>query len=228
MKSDFFVRNGLVGPGDLVFDIGAAIGRFTEQFLALGTEVICIEPLPINAERLREKYGDRVTVVECAVSDKAGNATLYTIGQAAINTATLRPDTISKQFWLNSDRYNREIIVETTTIDALKHRFGLPAFCKIDVEGGEVEVFKGMSVRIPALCFEFGCGYLEEMEESVVLLSEHGYEFNYVLGHMGEFRLPSWTPAESFGIIEPAKNEQGKFLWGNVFARLNNIRWWPG
>jgi FkbM family methyltransferase len=45
--------------------------------------------------------------------------------------------------------------VEVTTLDLLIKKHGLPYFCKIDVEGFETKVLKGLSQPIPILSFEF-------------------------------------------------------------------------
>ena len=46
-------------------------------------------------------------------------------------------------------------VVPVTTLDALIDRYGLPAFCKIDVEGFEEAVVRGLSRPIPSVSFEF-------------------------------------------------------------------------
>ena len=43
-----------------------------------------------------------------------------------------------------------------TTLDTLVAEYGEPAFCKIDVEGFEVEALKGLSRPLRALSFEYG------------------------------------------------------------------------
>jgi hypothetical protein len=45
--------------------------------------------------------------------------------------------------------------VPVTTLDALIRRFGEPRFVKIDVEGVEDQVLRGLSDAPPALSFEF-------------------------------------------------------------------------
>src|SRR6266480_3996510 len=69
---------GFVGSGDLVFDIGAHAGNRVRGFASLGCRVVALEPQPDFAELLRVLFGrsSRVEVVEAAVSDAPGRASL--------------------------------------------------------------------------------------------------------------------------------------------------------
>src|SRR4051812_6131238 len=51
-----------VRPGDLVFDIGANAGRVTETFMALGAQVVAVEPNPELVSGLRRLPRRRVRV----------------------------------------------------------------------------------------------------------------------------------------------------------------------
>ena len=109
-----------------------------------------------------------------------------------------------------------------TTIDMLTMTHGLPAFIKLDIEGSEYKALDGMTIPVPALSFEFGMGYVEEAYKCVELLGTFKgvyYEFNYTPGH-GQLALDEWVLADEFVIDMPEKNEDGKFKWGNVYARL--------
>ena len=52
-------------------------------------------------------------------------------------------------------KWDNKIQIEVHTLDEMILVYGLPHFCKIDVEGFEYEVLKGLSVSIPILSFEF-------------------------------------------------------------------------
>jgi FkbM family methyltransferase len=76
-----YFRNGItLQTGETVFDIGANIGLFTvfvkEHYP--GTKVFAFEPSPVIARVLNAnvaKYGESVSVYECGVAGKKGQAT---------------------------------------------------------------------------------------------------------------------------------------------------------
>ena len=107
----FFADYGFVNAGDLVFDIGVRDGKYTRQFLASDARVICVEPYPEHVKRMQEKFGKRIIVVEAAVSDVAGTATLHTSKKLKANP-TLVPDIFVKQFGKSRTVYDGKIEVK--------------------------------------------------------------------------------------------------------------------
>ncbi|MEV4417521.1 FkbM family methyltransferase [Catellatospora sp. NPDC049609] len=80
-------------------------------------------------------------------------------------------------------RWDRRIEVPVVTLDDLIARHGPPAFCKIDVEGFETEVLRGLSRPLHALSFEYlpaahdaAVSALDQVER---LGGTRGYEYNY-------------------------------------------------
>src|SRR5262249_51272078 len=69
--------------GDLVFDIGANMGKKTDIFLRLGTKVVAAEPDKLNQEILRQNFLNYrlvrkpVVIVGKAVSDKIGSRVMW-------------------------------------------------------------------------------------------------------------------------------------------------------
>jgi 23S rRNA (adenine-N6)-dimethyltransferase len=60
-----FVRSSGVGPGDLVFDLGAGFGALTGPLAATGARVIAVEVDPGLAAKLRRRFDESlVSVVE--------------------------------------------------------------------------------------------------------------------------------------------------------------------
>ncbi|MEX1358442.1 MAG: rRNA adenine N-6-methyltransferase family protein, partial [Gaiellaceae bacterium] len=54
-----------IAAGDLVVDVGAGRGAITAELVARGATVWAVESDPALAAVLRERFGDRVRVLEC-------------------------------------------------------------------------------------------------------------------------------------------------------------------
>jgi hypothetical protein len=76
--------------------------------------------------------------------------------------------------------WGRSVTVPVTTLDSLIALHGEPAFCKIDVEGFEREVLKGLSRPLARLSFEFHAEFIGEALACLERLRELGmYRFNF-------------------------------------------------
>jgi hypothetical protein len=72
------------------------------------------------------------------------------------------------------------VTVPVTTIDSLIAIHGEPAFCKIDVEGFEREVLRGLSRPLERLSFEFHAEFIGETLACLERLRELApYRFNF-------------------------------------------------
>jgi FkbM family methyltransferase len=134
----------IVRPGMTIFDIGGNIGYYPLMELGLlerTGKVIVVEPSPSNVELLRRNlalngYND-VPVIEAAVSDVAGRREFFLSEQS--NLGTFHPVGSGSETLTGAT-----VAVETLTIPLLAERFGAPDLIRMDVEGHEVEVLRGM------------------------------------------------------------------------------------
>lgn len=187
-----------VVPGDLVFDVGAHLGDRTAAFAALGATVVAVEPHPDLLPWLRRLVGRRasVTVIGEAAGSEVGSARLA-LSDATPTLSTLaegwRERIVRRNPTFRGTRWEREVEVPVTTLDALIDRYGEPTFCKVDVEGHEAAVLTGLSRPLEALSFEFVAGGLVVASECVQRLAALGdYEFNAILGEGRDYVRRAW------------------------------------
>lgn len=189
-----------IKPGDLVFDIGANVGLRTAVFLDMGCRVISVEPNPKAAAHIDK----RATVRCCGVGAKSGEVLLLHLSDRDyLNTFSQEYIEKSAESW--PGEYSGEIAVPMITLDWMIAAYGVPAFCKIDVEGFEDKVLYGLSEPLPALSFEVHPFQPEKIAYCLERLSGLG---NYAL---------SYSDRESFE-IEPWTGKVG--LFGDIYAEL--------
>ena len=213
-----------VSPGDLVFDIGAHAGNRARGFAALGCRVVALEPQPDFARLLRALFrrSPRIEVVEAAAGAVAGRASLSISDRTPTVTtlATGWREARGRRPEFGGVRWNRIIEIETTTLDLLIARCGVPAFVKIDVEGAEPAVLAGLTQAVPALSFEYVPGAIDELRACVNRLGALGsYRFNWSIGESYTLASSSWLSGEV--LLASLETPHLQRRAGDVYARLD-------
>jgi FkbM family methyltransferase len=146
-----------VRRGDLVFDVGANVGTYSELFSELGAKVVAVEPNPRCCETLRRLARVRdVHVEECAIGDEPGKATLRICENSGVSTLTDRWYQELQRSPIHRDaKWIGELQIDVVTLDRMAERYGVPNFLKVDVEGYDDRVLRGMSFLPQFLSFEF-------------------------------------------------------------------------
>lgn len=171
--------------GQTVYDIGANVGFFTvlaAHLVGATGMVYAFEPVPDNARTARENASlngfQHVKVVEKAASDHAGREMLVLTRDAGGATLASMNENPPDAF--------REIAVELIRIDDMVSAGTLrpPDFVKLDVEGAEMAVLRGMQQTLrdhrPMLLFEVDSEHAASMErkysECAEWLGGYGYD----------------------------------------------------
>jgi FkbM family methyltransferase len=227
-----FYRNLLQGfrKGDLVFDVGANVGQKTDVFVRLGARVVAVEPDEHNQEVLRGKFlryrlsRKPICIVGKAVSDKISVETFWVDGPgSALNTLSRKwVDTLTgdkERFDHTFDRleFAEKRSVETTTLERLSAEHGRPFFVKIDVEGHELSVVRGLGTRVPYLSYEVNLPeFRQEGIECLNLLHSLAPEgeCNYTSDIDHGLALQTWVrPQELARLIEGCDESCIEVFW---------------
>lgn len=138
-------------------DVGCSAGRLLEQMVrhAPRGRHWAFEPIPDSADRLRKSFPS-VRVVQMAVSDEPGEVEFnYVVSNPGYSG--LRP-----RDYPRPDEEIRKLRVKTDTLDNVLPRDVEVDLLKVDVEGAELQVFRGarrlLREQQPVVLFEHGRG----------------------------------------------------------------------
>lgn len=209
----------LVEKGDLVFDVGAHTGDKAKLLLDLGAKVVCIEPQPGCVDELRKRYTGHkdVSIIAKGVGSEPGEFTMYICSEMPM-LSTLVEDWGDTAF--QDKKFDKKVTVEVTTLDAIIAEHGMPKFAKIDVEGFEQEVLKGLSHPVPQVSVEFNKDALERTLETLDYLGQMGYKtFNASLGETAQYVFSDWVSLEDMKDYMRKPVDETLWAWGDVYAR---------
>lgn len=217
------VFNQIIQPGDLCFDIGANNGNKAQEMINLGAKVICLEPQSSCQGNLNSKFkdSDSVTIIQKAVGAEVGIGKIFVSAAHTLSTMSENFIAETQKERFAGVNWNNTEPVEITTLDILINTYGLPRYCKIDVEGYEKEVLKGLSQPIPYVSVEFTPELKSNTFECMDILKNLGsYKYNYSEGETHEFSFNEWIGYDEMKEFL-SKNNDFKTSFGDLYAKLD-------
>ncbi len=213
-----------IAEGDLCFDVGAHVGNRVRAWRRLGARVIAVEPQPQCLSVLRYLYGrdGAVEVVPSAVGASRGRTMLHT---SSTNPALSTTDADWVAELTSGDRrfapiqWDIRLEVDVDTLDDLITRYGEPTFCKIDVEGSELMVLRGLSRALPALSFEFLPVSIDRAFACIDRLASLGsYRFRWSAAETMRWASLEWIDGDGMKDLLAGQPVEG--YSGDVYALL--------
>ena len=204
----------------LCFDIGANVGHRTVLFRQLGASVVSVEPVESSFKLLQKKFAqdNKVHLIQAAVSDTEGQATLFLSDVTEVCT-------LSQEFvrqYSHQEKHplhwNKQTQVATTTLDTLIQKYGIPDFCKIDIEGQEYEAFKGLNHVLPSISFEFNKRLTNVALNCLSILAKNpDLLYNFSAYESGIFHFHSWQTNQKLQAF--IQNPELQILTGDIYVR---------
>jgi FkbM family methyltransferase len=216
---------GLIAPGDLAFDIGAHAGNRTRALLRAGARVVALEPQAAFHALLARDLPEGVVLLKAAAGPAPGRAELA-VSRLHPTVTSLAPGFAERMRaapGFSHVQWDATETVEVTTLDALIATHGRPRLVKIDVEGFEDAVLRGLSTPVPWIAFEYLPAALDVANACLDRLAGLGdYRFNLVVGERPAFHRPDWIAAGAMAVLLAELARDGRS--GDVYARLEPPR----
>lgn len=209
-----------IHEGDLCFDIGAHTGNRTFAWLKMGSRVVAVEPQPLLVGLLKRRFQNNpcFKIVAKAIGGISGRSSLkISLSNPAISTLSDNWIQIIKDFDPSAS-WDENVTVDVITLDTLIREYGIPKFCKIDVEGYEEEVLMGLTVPLNALSFEFFPTTPSRTINCINRLDELGkYKYNWSFTESFSFVSRHWMSKEEISFVVSKYNGRKS---GDIYAVL--------
>lgn len=185
-----------IRPNQVYFDVGAHVGFYSLLAQHLGANVEAFEPTPATFALLNQNTADapNIRTWNVAVSDREAVLSFYVhdVAHSENNTTNAAAKSSTAQ----------EVTVQGVRLDAFAERQELrPDFVKIDVEGGEVQVLKGMTELLataaPTVILEYIPAQKAQYAEGLALLDAQGYQAYRILDGGALDRVTDWATLDS-------------------------------
>lgn len=148
-NSDFFTNGEYLFMREqmrhstIVFDIGANVGKWSEAAISINPNIDlhCFEPSMGTFEQLKSKnFPPNVKLNRLGLSSAPGELTLHIAAETSAMNSIYERRGFFEERLVNTEK----IPVDTIDNYCISHNISQIDFMKVDVEGHELEVFKGM------------------------------------------------------------------------------------
>jgi FkbM family methyltransferase len=131
----------------LIYDVGAHKGEDTEFYLKKGFHVIAIEAMPEFCESISSRFEEHVKsgalmVLNLAVSNVPGNVTFYADESTTV-WGTTNLSWVERNKRMGGGK-GRTFTIGTAKLAEIMKDHGIPRYCKIDIEGNDLEALASM------------------------------------------------------------------------------------
>ncbi len=207
-----------IQANDLVFDVGANYGNRVEIFQKLQASIVAVEPQKKCVAYLSEKFPN-IKIENIGLGSKNEIKTFYEADSSVLSTFSSDYIEKVKNTRHKASVWSKSTEIEIKTLEMLIEKYGEPKFIKVDVEGFELEVFKGLKHKSGIISFEYNIPELqEEMIACMQQLNSVGYEwFNFSKGETLVMSENWLTLGEFLQKLESRELKMSNF--GDIYAK---------
>jgi FkbM family methyltransferase len=215
--------------GDVFFDVGANHGNRISPIVnkldrrGEKVKIVAVEPQAECVKILKMKFGNKITIIPKGLGERDGEQTMLISNADVLSSFATEWIEATKQSgrFAGTEWYEKRNI-QMTTLDKLIEEFGAPSFIKIDVEGYELEVLKGLTQPVKMLSFEYATP--ENTDQCVACIerisniSGGSVLCNYSIGESMKWALSEWLPPDKMvALVRTPEFENSAF--GDVYVK---------
>jgi len=194
-----------IKEGNLCFDIGANMGSRVASFLMIKAKVVAVEPQEICMNELKKTFHNWPVFFEKkGAGATTGMEQFYIANNSLISSFSKSWIEVMKQKH-KKNNWDKTEQVEITTLDFLIIKYGTPDFIKIDTEGYEQEVLKGLTVPVKYISFEYTLPDPGHSTLACIALIEKIYNedvrFNLSVEETYSMKFSEWKTASALKIL---------------------------
>lgn len=218
--------SGFIFSGMKIVDVGANVGNYSQLFLNFGATVIGVEPQTYCQEILKTRFrGNTNFKLIPAASGAAVSSSIIHKSQshtiASMNKNWIGNVAQSNRF--ENENWKDEEKVSVTTLDIIIKENFVPDYIKIDVEGYEQEVLKGLNHAVNFISFEIT---LPEMKQAAIdCVNEISRIGNYVFVIPDQDKLveiKQWhSKADILSLLEKLSTGADKISTDIICKKIN-------
>ncbi len=208
----------LMNKGDLYFDIGAHLGEKSKPFIEKKIRTIMVEPLPICVKTLKRLYSKNsiVKIIPKGLGSK-NTKKILSINKQMPTVSTFAKHWKSGRF--SNLTWSEKTQIQITTLDALIKKFGDPQYIKIDVEGYELNVLKGLSKKSGIISFEITSEFFSDAIKCLKHLKKLSYNsFTFSIGEQKKF-FSDWSDYKTIINLIKKEIKKDKFFWADIYCK---------
>ncbi len=154
---------------NLVFDIGMHNGQDTGFYLSQGYNVVAVEANAILCKKNEVKFREYIKTGQLIIINKAIGETTNAKVTFYISEHSSWSSMIKEKAKRNN-KFVSEVVVSTITLHSLIQQYGVPYYCKIDIEGYEMKAINGLKNSLktyrPRLLVEYDRDYWKKCDSS--------------------------------------------------------------
>lgn len=134
--------------GAVIYDVGAHKGEDTEFYLKKGFSVIAIDASPQLCAALSQRFfdylrQDQLKIINIAVTNQTGTINFYEDQKNSI-WGTTNFDWTARNKLIGGGPISK-ITVASSSLSDLMRKYGVPRYCKLDIEGNDFEALKSLT-----------------------------------------------------------------------------------